>query len=443
VADGANAIGGLNPRLRKGVFWALVSTGFVQGSTFVVNILIARILGREAFGEFAIVLSTLLSITTMAQLALGATATRYVAELRATDSQRTGRVIALLSAVALITGVIAGGAMLAASGWVAGSVLGADRLAVPMAIGSAHVAFATLSGLQTGALAGFEAYRSLARASIIAGCVYVVACVGGALIGGLAGIVGGMGLSAAIHSLTLLYFERREERIAGVRRDYRHCLTELRCISRYAVPAALSGYVSIPAIWWAQAVLARQPLGFAELALYNAAFSFRTLILVVPNNVNRVAGSVLYHVLGKKDGVSYRHIFWTNMSICFGFVLIAGLIVVALDVHLLGLYGDGFASGSITLRLLMLSGLLEALAFAGYQTIQSQRRMWLSAFAIALPSYGALAVTATLLAPAYGAAGLGVASIAAWSVQLIAIGLIVHRTGVGMSTRVGSAVQAA
>ena len=78
-------------RLITGVGWNLVATVFNQGSTFVIAILAARILGRLAFGEYAMVVSTLVTVTGFAQLATGYTASECVEEFRSSDKVRTGR----------------------------------------------------------------------------------------------------------------------------------------------------------------------------------------------------------------------------------------------------------------------------------------------------------------------------------------------------------------
>src|SRR5579884_3743945 len=91
-------------RLSTGVAWSLLATVCNQGSTFAVNVMAANVLGRETFGRYAIIQSTLAAIAAMASFGLGYTATRFLAEFRATDPARAGRILGLCSAVALATG---------------------------------------------------------------------------------------------------------------------------------------------------------------------------------------------------------------------------------------------------------------------------------------------------------------------------------------------------
>jgi O-antigen/teichoic acid export membrane protein len=52
----------LQDRLIKGTALNLIAVAFNQGSTLIVNIIVARILMKQSFGEYAMVQSTLLTV---------------------------------------------------------------------------------------------------------------------------------------------------------------------------------------------------------------------------------------------------------------------------------------------------------------------------------------------------------------------------------------------
>ena len=66
---------------RDYVGWNLVGIAASQGSTFVVGVIVANLLGRQAFGEYAMVRSTLLAWAALAPLAA---AGRFTVERTAT-----------------------------------------------------------------------------------------------------------------------------------------------------------------------------------------------------------------------------------------------------------------------------------------------------------------------------------------------------------------------
>src|SRR5512140_978509 len=83
----------LHERLIKGTALNLIAMSFNQGSTFVASIFVARILKKEAFGEYAMVYTTLLTAVTLSQLAMGYTSSKYVAEYRSVNPKRAGSIL--------------------------------------------------------------------------------------------------------------------------------------------------------------------------------------------------------------------------------------------------------------------------------------------------------------------------------------------------------------
>ena len=77
----------LRQRFLRGVSWNLVGTSLAQGSVFAANVMIANRLGPQVFGEFSLLQNTALTLGAIAQVATGITATRYIAEYRASDPE--------------------------------------------------------------------------------------------------------------------------------------------------------------------------------------------------------------------------------------------------------------------------------------------------------------------------------------------------------------------
>ena len=78
---------------------------------------------------------------------------------------------------------------------------------------------------------------------------------------------------------------------------------------------------------------------------------------------------------------------------------------------------------------------------AAYQVIQSQTKMWLSFFAIAIPRDVLIVGLAYLLIPTHGAKGLAAAYTIAWTVAALVIGAIVYHIGLHSDSRLELATQ--
>jgi O-antigen/teichoic acid export membrane protein len=422
----------LRSRLRDGVAWSLACTVFTQGSTFAVGIVIANLLGRKSFGEYAMIQSTLLTLANCASLGTGATVTKYVAQFRSTSAARTANVLELCARVAAVTAC--GGALMLLVGapWLAAESLKAPHLAGALAIAAPVAVFLVLNGYQAGALAGFESYRSLAATGGVAGVLQLALCSAGAWWAGLNGALAGLAASAAARWLTASMFLKRACACHGVDCAHASPWQERPMLYRFALPSALSGLSSVPAIWLANMLLVRQPDGYDQMALFSVANSMRILMLLLPGIVNTVSTSLINHELGLADGANYRRLFWANLAFAAGAVICAGGGVALAGPAILRMFGKSFSAGYPVLLVMMLATIPEALSIAVYQVVQSKARMWVSFLAICLPRDWLLVAAAYVLAGRQGALGLGWSYVASQLVGLLAVLAIVGRLGLGV-----------
>lgn len=418
---------GWRARLLTGITWNLMAVAFAQGSTFAINIVFANVLGRQIFGEYAIIRASLLTLAALAPLATGYTATRYVAEFRSTDRARAGRVLGICTVVSTAAACVAALSLLAGASWLATHVLRAPHLRVGFAIVSIALFFSVMSAYQVGALAGLESYRALAMAGMISGVVSLAICGLAVWVGGLNGALAGLSVSASFQWMTLRWFLAIELARRRIVATYRALWLEYAVMVKFALPAALAGFVSLPALWLGSTFLVRQPGGYDQMALYGAANSFRMMVLLMPAVINNVGMSVLGNQRAVLDEIRYRQVFWANMGVTAGVVLLGALTVILFGPQLLMMFGRGFGESYAVLVVLMLSTIAEGLGTAVYQMIQADEKMWLSLFAIAVPRDGGVVVLSYLLAPSYGALGLAVAQSAGAMLALLTCVYLVRR----------------
>jgi O-antigen/teichoic acid export membrane protein len=420
---------GLRARLRSGVAWNLLAAGSTQGATLVVNLVVSNLLGRQGFGQYGIVYSTLLTLGTVAQLAIGFTATRYVAETRSADPQRAGRVLGLCTLVAAGTALLAGLGLLVAAPWLASGVLGAPQLTLPLRLAGGVAAAVVLNGFQSGALAGLEAFRAMGRSGLVSGLVGVGACALGARWVGLPGAVAGLLASGTVQALLLRRALRLETARAGIVVRYRGLGPEARILSRFALPAAMSQLSFLPAQWLASTLLVRHA-GYAQMALFSAATTLRVLVVFVPHIVNNVGMSLLSHEWGRGDPARYRRLFLTNVGLTGGVTLLGAVGVVSLGPLLLRAFGRGFDDGLAVLRVLVVAAICEGLAISVYQVVISREKMWFSFLGLWLPRDLLLVCLARAWVGPLQAVGLATAHACAWALLLVMILAFAWWTGI-------------
>jgi len=333
----------LRRRLAVGTLWSFLGAGISKSMVFVSAVLLARLLGRDAYGEFGMVKSTVNTFTVFAGFSLGLTATRYIAASHQTDPGRTGRIMMLSFLFTALTGGVAALLLFVAAPWISDRLIAAAHLAPVLRTGAAILLLSALNGAQIGVLTGFEAFREVARVSVLGAIVSVPLLLAGAAGGGVTGAVWGLAVGTALNWFLTHLAVRRVAHGAGVRLLVRGWLREWPILWRFSLPAAVSGLMVGPVFWICNSIIARQPQGYASLGLFTAAFSISLLVTAV----NNVAGQVLQPMCVNLLGQGHRKFDFVNilMPWCVGmFVLIP--VMLFPEVGSL-LFGEGFTGASM------------------------------------------------------------------------------------------------
>lgn len=421
----------MRSRLQAGFSWSLAGAVFNSGCTLALNIIVARIVGKEVFGEFGMVQNTMATLAGIAQLSTGYTANKYVAEFRSVDKDKVGRIIGLCSVISTVTAILAVTVLFVGAPFLATVMFQAPHLSPSLMIATGMVFFAVMNGYQTGALAGMESYGPLAKALFITGSLNIGVCSIGAWLYGLNGIVAALGVSSLCQWLIHRHILKMESSIQDITiySDLQSILQEKVILVKFLLPAAISGFVTMPALWLANTFLVRQPAGFSQMALFSAAGSLRALVLFLPLILNKVSMSLLNNQKGLDDDRLYRKVFWSNLIGTAGLVFAGTIVVAFLGPWLLSAYGKDFGEAYPVLIVILLAGAFEGITQASYQIIQSREKLWLSLWTIALPRDGAIVVLAYFLTPHYGAIGLAWAYAAAWLFALVVVNILTYRIG--------------
>jgi O-antigen/teichoic acid export membrane protein len=400
--------GSLRARFALGVFWSLAGAVVSRGFLLAATVVCARFLGREGFGALGMIQSTAGMFGIFAGLGLGLTATKYVSEFRRQDPFRAGRVLALSASTAIASGALITVVMILLAPYLAQHVLAAPQLAVPLAISSGLAFFGAINGAQTGALAGFEAFKTIARVNIFSGLASFPLIVLGVWRGGLQGAIWGSVTALAINWALNNRALRRECASAAISYQFANCHQELSILHRFSLPAFLASIAVGPAIWACNALLVRQPQGYAELGVYAAADKWRLLILFVPISVFNMVIPVLSNLHGEGDGAGFQKVFRANLRFNACLALLMALLIAVFATPIMAIYGNSFRGGGTVLIVLVFSAFLEVLNSIFGQPLIAAHQMWWR-FGFDLLLVAVLMGLAWVLIPKWGALGLAAA----------------------------------
>jgi len=293
---------------------------------------------------------------------------------------------------------------------------GAFVAAMPaMAPGAVYVLFITLNGYQAGALSGFERFRVMAQIGAVYGLANILLSWWFALRWGLTGAVLSQGVGVVILWMLYQLALRHECRAAGITVRYRTAWRERAVLFAFSAPAAACGMVASIAVWWCNTILVANA-GYAELAIFSAAGSMRSMILFLPALVARVAAPVMNRLATDGDYAGFRRTFWTTVALNGGTALILSATLALAGKQILGLFGKDFAGSTLLILPLLGSVVLEVVAVNLFQALFAAGRLWLNLGIVCCWTV-VLAGFAAATTSHYGAVGLAFAYLVAWAVS--------------------------
>lgn len=418
-------------RVARGAVKTIAVNGTGAAASFVVQIALAQLLGREAFGAYLLTMGWLSVALLMGKLEQDTTSVRFVGSYVATGSWgllrgflKTSHRAVTIASVAIAAVAVAGILMFPE----------ALRDKHPQFTGALLVAaailpFFSLLMLEGCVLQGFQQYAraqlplNLLRPVAFGAVVWVMAIV--VRSGVTVPLAVAANLAAVVVALAVAWTWRRQATPAE---------------ARVAAPAfdrgtwARTAY-PLFAVSLAQLIISQQSdvivvgtmLSTAEAAVYGAASQLTLPLVLAASSVTFVAQPLISDLYAREPRRLQSLIrVVTYASIVLAVPVAAGLI--ALGPWLLRLYGEGFEAGHTVLVILTLAQLVVGLvgALAGFLlTMTSHERdaAWIIGGSAVLNIGLAL-----LLTPRFGAVGTASATLTAAIVRATLLAVHIRRT---------------
>jgi O-antigen/teichoic acid export membrane protein len=403
------------------VGWNAAGCIIGQSASFAGSVVVARCLGKEVFGQFALVQTTVAAFSTLASLGLGTTALKFVSEYRTSSPQKAGIILGLSSLVALVAAALFSSALALCAPWLALGSAGAPVLIAAMRLSALYMFFITVNGYQMGVLSGLEAFRGIACINVAYGLATLVLTWAASRWFGLHGAILAQGLSAAL--LWHLYHctLKAECRRRNITVTYRGVWNERPALYRFSVPTTTACMISSLAVWWSNAALARAS-GYAVLAVFSAVNNMRLMVLFMPLVIGRVTTPLLNNMLAAGDLWGYRKTFCGSIALNGSTAILAATVLALGGRYVLHLFGKEFTGSSALILLLLGAAALEVIASSLYQAVFAGSSLWRQ---VVISGVWTLVLVATLqlTLTRYGVSALAFSYLAAWSSSVILYGV--------------------
>ena len=428
----------LSSHMFKRVFlsslWGLFGTSVSRLIVMASMILAARLLGQSDFGQFSLIQTTLGVAGVLAGAGLGATATRFVAQYLRSDLLRAGGVVALIYQISLVTVSLTLIIMIYFSDNIADSLLKTKTLKNEVILGSLLVALLVMSNIQSGLISAFERFDLIAKLNIIESLVSILF---------MSIFINKLGISGAILGLILgslssfiigLYITKNLMHNFKIRLDFKKSWENWAILQKYSLPNLLSNLVALPVLWLAMTWVVKEPFGFSELGIYNAAYQWHGPIIFIPMILMSVSIPILVEHWENGDRSKFRLFTMRICGFTFIFAFIPAILVSFASVSVMGLYGTGFEKGWLILVLLMSAAPFHAVAKIMSGALLSMNQAWWLLGANFFWGIILLGIARSLL-PTMGIKGLAIAFLISYVVlSLVLTSLVLLKSKISINT---------
>lgn len=358
-----------NNRFAQDSFWALLGNVVAKGMSLLGSVLVARFLGKELFGEFGTIKSTLMNLAIFSTFGLGYTATKYIAE---NVKKRPEILKALAKKAMLITAIVSGVMAVLLFGyadWISSSILKASHLALPLRMLSLWLVFNALTTTQVGILAGLGEFKSMARINAYVGVLAFFASVAltyfwmleGALLALLITQVFNWFLNYSKVNDCLSEFSNSN--INGLNKE----------LIRFSLPVTLQeGLYAITS--WLAVIFLLNKGGFSEVGIYTAAIQWGAVLLFIPGILRNV---ILNHLAEKNnDRKSFQKVFKRTTAINLISTALPAFVIIICIPLIIELYGNDYNNLRMVLIVVSLTTILQSQTNVFSQAYLSLGKNW-------------------------------------------------------------------
>ncbi len=364
-------------RILKGAYWNSIGTIVTRLVTTILSISLANKLGSDQFGEYGIIMSTNATVAGFAGLGLGATLTRYIANLRGTDADRVAKVIAFVIIVAVASAILFMVLYYLFSPWIALHILAAPQLSFLLQISAVTMSLSLLKEIQASLLTGLEEFRV---SSIAGSTTAVLQSILVFLMGSYFGIKGAVFalLIASVLTVVVYYFTisitlRRIKLTVQLSGSFK----EWRILFKYSLPAYLATFTVAPVSWIANSFLAKQPQGYGQLGLFNAALQWEAIVTFLPVILSGALFPVMSELYGKGDYYRSYRLMSQMMKYSAMLIIPFAAVVSVFSPLIMQAYGESYKSGNWVVVIIAVTTVFSGISIHLGTFLMASGRMWL------------------------------------------------------------------
>ena len=357
--------------------WLLIGNSIGRLAMFLANIFAARLLTQDQFGQFAMIRNTISSVEGLISGTLGSTVIKKVAETSHNEKENLPYLLSTIFLVNIIIAIVVSlGIFLFAESIVEKFFLNNTNLITALYIGVVILITTTFATLMQNILIGFEEFKKLATLSIITSSISIpiifISIYFFGLYGGLFGVSFYFGFDFIVK---YFYYKKLHHKTKFEMEKFK---SESKKILLFSTPLLLAVIINSFTFWYARVLVVNETNSFNEIAIFDAAFQWLTIIMIITGATTSVALSMMSK---KSNNQKSNNVFKINLLVNLGISIIIASIFIIFAKQIMNLYGEAYIIGYPTLIILSITSIFFTLATLYNRYMVSIDKTWLLFFA--------------------------------------------------------------
>ena len=338
-------------------FWLFVGNSIGRLTMFLTNIIAARILSQEIFGQFMMIRNTISMIETIITGSFSAPIIKRVAEVSSSSNKtKLLHIVSVLFTVNLIIAISFSLIFVYLTPFlVKYFFLNSTFLIYGFYIGSILLISTIASSLMQSFLIGMEEYRKIAVSGLFSSLISFPFSVFFIYIFGLYGTISGVVLYFTIDFI-IKYGQLKKLNLSP--KVYYKCFLiveegiNLFNRSKYLF---LSLIITSSGFWYARVMVISRTGDFENIAIFDAAFQWLSIIMIITGATTSVALPMISKSI--RTNTVKKKVFYVNLWVNLLISLSIACLFIVFSKSIMSLYGENYIKGQTALMILSITSI--------------------------------------------------------------------------------------
>ncbi|MDP3979376.1 MAG: oligosaccharide flippase family protein [Pseudomonas sp.] len=355
--------------LQRNIILSVLGAIVQRGAGLLGGIYVARYLGGEVLGGYALILANIYMFGAFATFGITPVASKFVSENRGVNDSIIINIIATTFIISSLFGLVLSLFIYSFSEYIALHLYSRPEFELYLKISAPSILFMALSACNVGILSGYEKFRIVSKHNAVNGIMSTLLIILFGTMWEVKGIAIAILLSQFIFfAVTLVpvlpYLNGLSKSVKS-----RLFMNQWSIMASFSIPHFLTGLSQGLTNWLCILFLSKTDGGLNELALFHIANQWYSLILFLPN----VAATVLLPYLSREGSSSLVNII---KAYAVAIVAAVGLLVFATPL-ISTLYGEVLYEKGLILIITFVTGGVVAFKSPIEQSLLAHNKVWL------------------------------------------------------------------